>query len=198
MELRRARVLLADVVSSAVETARPAIDAAGHELTVSLPAGAGLPRRRPDPAGPGVQQPAHQQRQVHRARAGASGSPPSGAAARWSCRCGTPGSASRPRPCRASSTCSPRWTGRIERTHRRPGHRAGAGQGPGRDARRHGHGRERRARARAARSPSRCRRWRTARTPPAGAAGRRARPRPGRGGASWWWTTTGTRRTRWR
>ena len=31
------RVLLADVVSSAVETARPAIEAAGHELTVSLP-----------------------------------------------------------------------------------------------------------------------------------------------------------------
>src|SRR5205085_10351857 len=31
--------LLADVVSSAVETARPAIEAAGHELTVALPAG---------------------------------------------------------------------------------------------------------------------------------------------------------------
>jgi two-component system, sensor histidine kinase len=37
MELRRARILLADVVSSAVETARPAIEAAGHELTLSLP-----------------------------------------------------------------------------------------------------------------------------------------------------------------
>jgi PAS domain S-box-containing protein len=37
MELRRSRVLLADVVSSAVETARPAIEAAGHELTVALP-----------------------------------------------------------------------------------------------------------------------------------------------------------------
>jgi PAS domain S-box-containing protein len=37
IELRRSRVLLADVVSSAVETARPAIEAAGHELTVSLP-----------------------------------------------------------------------------------------------------------------------------------------------------------------
>ena len=37
MELRRSRVLLADVVSSAVETARPLIEAAGHELTVSLP-----------------------------------------------------------------------------------------------------------------------------------------------------------------
>ncbi|HJT78136.1 MAG TPA: PAS domain S-box protein [Gemmataceae bacterium] len=36
MELRLSRVLLADVVSSAVETARPAIEEAGHELTVSL------------------------------------------------------------------------------------------------------------------------------------------------------------------
>jgi PAS domain S-box-containing protein len=37
MELRRSRVLLADVVGAAVETARPLIDAGGHELTVSLP-----------------------------------------------------------------------------------------------------------------------------------------------------------------
>jgi PAS domain S-box-containing protein len=37
MELRSARVLLADVVSSALETARPTIEAAGHELMVSLP-----------------------------------------------------------------------------------------------------------------------------------------------------------------
>lgn len=37
MELRRARMLLADAVSSAVETARPVIDSEGHELTVSLP-----------------------------------------------------------------------------------------------------------------------------------------------------------------
>jgi CheY-like chemotaxis protein/two-component sensor histidine kinase len=37
LELRRSRVHLADVVSSAVETARPFIDAAGHEFTVSLP-----------------------------------------------------------------------------------------------------------------------------------------------------------------
>lgn len=38
MELRRSRVLLADVVSGAVETSRPAIEAAGHELTITLPA----------------------------------------------------------------------------------------------------------------------------------------------------------------
>jgi PAS domain S-box-containing protein len=37
IELRRSRVLLSDVVGSAVETARPAIQVAGHELTVSLP-----------------------------------------------------------------------------------------------------------------------------------------------------------------
>src|SRR5262249_3342184 len=37
MELRRSRVLLADVVSSAVETARPALESAGVELTVALP-----------------------------------------------------------------------------------------------------------------------------------------------------------------
>jgi CheY-like chemotaxis protein len=36
MELRRSRVL-ADVINSAVETARPLIDAAGHNLLISLP-----------------------------------------------------------------------------------------------------------------------------------------------------------------
>jgi PAS domain S-box-containing protein len=38
IELRRERVELATVVTSAVETSRPWIDAAGHELTVALPA----------------------------------------------------------------------------------------------------------------------------------------------------------------
>ena len=37
MELRLARILLTDAVSSAIEKARPAIDAAGHELVVDLP-----------------------------------------------------------------------------------------------------------------------------------------------------------------
>jgi PAS domain S-box-containing protein len=37
MELRRSRVLLMDVLRGAVETARPAIEAAGHELIISLP-----------------------------------------------------------------------------------------------------------------------------------------------------------------
>jgi signal transduction histidine kinase len=37
MELRRARILLGDVINSAVETARPGIEAEGHELSVALP-----------------------------------------------------------------------------------------------------------------------------------------------------------------
>jgi PAS domain S-box-containing protein len=37
MELRRSRVLLKDVISSAVETARPVIEEAGHEFTIRLP-----------------------------------------------------------------------------------------------------------------------------------------------------------------
>lgn len=37
MELRRTRVLLGEVISSAVETARPLIDAEGHELTIAVP-----------------------------------------------------------------------------------------------------------------------------------------------------------------
>jgi PAS domain S-box-containing protein len=37
MELRRSRVLLADALSSAVETARPLIEEAGHDLSVALP-----------------------------------------------------------------------------------------------------------------------------------------------------------------
>ena len=37
IELRRSRVLLSDVFSSSVETVRPAIEEAGHVLTVSLP-----------------------------------------------------------------------------------------------------------------------------------------------------------------
>ena len=40
MELRRARVTLSEVIGSAIETARPLIDAEGHTLTVALPPGA--------------------------------------------------------------------------------------------------------------------------------------------------------------
>lgn len=37
MELRRSRILLSDVVNSALETARPVIEAAQHELQIALP-----------------------------------------------------------------------------------------------------------------------------------------------------------------
>jgi CheY-like chemotaxis protein len=37
LDLRRERVLFSDVVSQAVETARPAIEVAGHELTIAIP-----------------------------------------------------------------------------------------------------------------------------------------------------------------
>lgn len=37
LRLQKSRVLLADVIGIAVETARPAIEGAGHELTVSIP-----------------------------------------------------------------------------------------------------------------------------------------------------------------
>ena len=37
MELRRSRILLADALGGAIETARPAIDAAGHALVVDVP-----------------------------------------------------------------------------------------------------------------------------------------------------------------
>ncbi|MFZ6177899.1 PAS domain-containing protein [Nannocystis pusilla] len=39
LELRRGRILLADVIGSAVETARPQIEAAGHDLQLALPPG---------------------------------------------------------------------------------------------------------------------------------------------------------------
>ena len=67
MELRRARVALADVVDNAVETARPAIEAAGHNLSVSLPPepvflDADLTRLAQ------VLEPPHEQCQVHQDR----------------------------------------------------------------------------------------------------------------------------------
>jgi signal transduction histidine kinase len=37
LHLQRSRVTLADVITAAVETARPTVEAAGHELAVSLP-----------------------------------------------------------------------------------------------------------------------------------------------------------------
>ena len=67
IELRKERVELAEVVQQAVETSRPLIEQASHELTIERAARADLRGRRRDPAGPGVRQPAEQRREVHRA-----------------------------------------------------------------------------------------------------------------------------------
>ena len=143
MELRRSRVTLADVVESAVETARPAIDAAGHELSVTLPTRPGSPRRRPDAAGPGALEPAHEHGQVHRARGQdlavrrAEGRRHRGLG---------PGHRDR-HPARVAGEDLRHVLpgGPQHRADDRgAGDRAGAGEGAGRDARRHRHGRERR------------------------------------------------------
>ncbi len=60
LELKRERVPLAAVLASAVETSRPLIEQMGHDLTVNLPDHIDRARRRPDPAGPGVPEPAEQ------------------------------------------------------------------------------------------------------------------------------------------
>jgi PAS domain S-box-containing protein len=134
MELRRSRVLLADVVSSAVETARPAIDAAG----------AGPSRRRPHPAGSGVQQPAHQQRPLHRARRPhlADCRAARGRGGRLGAGYGNRHPHRRPAPHLRDVLPGGPEHGALDR---RPGHRARARQGPGRDAWWGRHRRERRA-----------------------------------------------------
>ncbi len=145
MELRRSRVLLADVLSSAVETARPLIEAAGHTLAVSLPPepvclDADLTRlaqvfsnlltnsaKYTEPGGQHLAQ------------------PPSGAERTSSSPSATTGSASPPSHLPSIFDMFSQVDRSIERVHRRARHRAGAGEGAGRDARRDRHGRERRA-----------------------------------------------------
>ena len=56
IELRRERVTLASVVAQAVETSRPAVECAQHDLTVTVAARGRLSRRRSSPTGAGVQQ----------------------------------------------------------------------------------------------------------------------------------------------
>ena len=65
LQLRNERIELATAVHSAVEATRPLIEAAGHELTVTLPRGADLSRRRRDAAVPDLLELAQQCRQVH-------------------------------------------------------------------------------------------------------------------------------------
>ena len=63
IELRKGAVDLADVIAAAVETSRPLIDAARHELTLTLPPEAAADRGRCGAPGAGVRQPAQQCRQ---------------------------------------------------------------------------------------------------------------------------------------
>ena len=66
IDLRKERLDLTLAVQDAVETSRPLIEARGASLGHAT-AQSGLRGSGPDPAGPGVCQPAQQQCQVHRA-----------------------------------------------------------------------------------------------------------------------------------
>ena len=72
MDLRLARVTLAEAVNTALETARPLIDAGGHDLSVSIPDRPIYLEADLSAAGTGLQQPPHQQREI-RGTAGGSG-----------------------------------------------------------------------------------------------------------------------------
>ncbi len=66
--LRRERLALPAVVEHALEIAQPRIEEHGHSLSRQPARGAAACRRRPDPPGAGVLQPADQRRQVHAGR----------------------------------------------------------------------------------------------------------------------------------
>ena len=59
------RVELASILHRSLEGCRPLAESAGHEVSVSLPPGAGLPARRSGAADPGVRESAEQRLQVH-------------------------------------------------------------------------------------------------------------------------------------
>ena len=197
IELRKEPVELAAVVRSAVETSRPLIEAAGHQLTVAIPPEPLTARRRSRPAGPGLRQPAEQRREVHRRRrADLAHGPARGRRGRRS-RCATPASGIPPDMLPRVFELFTQVDGTREPRPGRARHRPDAGQEPGRDARRQRRGAQRGARARervrrppaaggrAAAAPTR--RRRTTGRPPSS-------PRA----ASWWSTTTATRPRAWR
>ncbi len=198
MELRRARVLLADVVRGAVETARPALEAVGHELTVALP---------PEPVALDADLTRLAQVFGNLLDNSAKYTEPGGRIRLTARRDGEQvlvavrGHRDR-HPCLgpAEHLRHVQPGGPIHRAeHGRPGNRARARQGPGRDARRDGRGGEPRSgpgqhvhgQAAGPAGPGRSRR-------PARRPGKARAPPPRGGGASWWWTTTGTRRSPWR
>ena len=115
MELRKERVELASVVTSAVEDCRP-LRACQPRTDRHVAARADLPGRRPDAAGPGVRQSAQQRLQVHRARRPYLADRRAAGGAAWWCTSRTPASASPPTSSPASSRCSRRsigrWSGR--------------------------------------------------------------------------------------
>ena len=117
LELRKERVELADVIRSAVDTARPLIEAARHELVLDLqPDEPVYVDADPMRLAQVFCEPAEQRRQVHRAAAAASGSRLDGRTARSRSRSETTASASRRTRCHGSSTCSRRSTRRWRRS----------------------------------------------------------------------------------
>ena len=68
IELRRERVDLSTIVHGAVEVTSSLAERKGQELTVTLPADAGVRRRRPDTARADRRKPLEQRLQVHRPR----------------------------------------------------------------------------------------------------------------------------------
>ena len=66
IELRKGSIELASAVNHAVEAARPLVESKGIDLSRLVAAAAGIPGRRPNPAGSGGGKPLEQCLQVHR------------------------------------------------------------------------------------------------------------------------------------
>ena len=111
VDLRMAKVDLAHVLHSALETVKPVLDAAGHRLEVSIPKAAmfwtAIRSARAD-----LRQPAEQRREVHGTRAARSGSAWRRRATKPSFRYATTAAAFLPRCCPRCSTSSRKSTAR--------------------------------------------------------------------------------------
>ena len=119
IELRREPVDLGAMLRSAVETSRPLIEAARHELTVSVPARARHRDGRSGAACADHRESAEQRGEVHGGRRPHLAHRRAAKATMPSCRCATAASAFPSTCCRAFSTCSRKRTARI--TARRAG-----------------------------------------------------------------------------